>query len=396
MICSGFLVSAPVDFAIARSRIRYSHHVFVHLRAEGVDGWGEGALYRATLHQVARLFADRVRPWIESLQHSATADVAAESRLCELAKHSPSLAYAVDTALLDLRSRAERRSVAALLGGARRDVLPLTEQLFIQDWATTEGELESILARGTRCLKVKIGSSPAQDLSSIRRIRDRVGDAVEIRVDANRAYTLAEGLGLYRRLADLGVLGLEEPLHWRRWSELRDLRRKVGLPIILDESIQQPATLRQAIDAHAVDVLNLKLSRTGGISLARPYLDLCLQHGLQVAVGCSEELGIGTAAIAHMAAVLPALHSMEGLGPLRLGFDIVAEPWAAQGGALRLPEGIGLGVAPHGHWREHLPRLVHSYDLSRGPRQIWLFSSYSRLLQRANNVLWRARRRVVH
>jgi L-alanine-DL-glutamate epimerase-like enolase superfamily enzyme len=396
MICKGYLVAAPVDFGIARSHIRYSHHVFISLHSEEVDGWGEGVLYRATPHQVAHLFAGRVRAWVEALELSALPNANTQSRLLELAAYSPALAYAVDTALLDLRSRAEGSPLGDWLGGLCRKALPLTEQLFLRDWTAIRVELEGMLGRGTRRFKVKIGYSPSTDLCVVRCIRDAVGHATEIRVDANRAYALAEGRDLYRRLADLGVLGLEEPLRCRDWSDLRDLRRDVGLPIILDESIQRPEALRQAIDAQAVDVLNLKLTRVGGFSLARPYLELCDQHGVQVAVGCSEELGVGTAAIAHMAAALPELHSMEGLGPLRLGFDIIPEPWVVHDGALQLPAGSGLGVAPTSAWGDQLPGRVRCFDLTSGSWQLWPFSTYSRLLQRASNVLWRARRRVVH
>ncbi len=392
----GYCVAIPVDFRIALSRIRFSYHLLLRLQASTnhesrVTGIGEGVLYRTLPHQVADLFQPLAR---ESRIQIDADPVERDGWIAGLARVSPALAYAMDTSLWDLRGKQAGKSVAALLGGPYRRHVPITEQVFIQDWNATEAELDAILSRGTRQLKIKIGTSPQADLETVRRIRAFAGPEIEIRVDANRAYTLADGEPLYRALADLGVLALEEPLSTRDWHSLRTLRQRVGLPVILDERVLSLDDLQAAIAREAIDVLNVKLTRIGGISQALRYAEVCRQHGVEVALGCTEDLGVGTAAIVHLAAALPEVHSTEGVGPLRLGFDLITEQWTVRDGTLTLPDGPGLGVMLLPDWSEQLPRQVRCFDLSRGGWQLSVFSHSARWFQRANNVLWRAQRRI--
>jgi L-alanine-DL-glutamate epimerase-like enolase superfamily enzyme len=389
----GYLFAIPVDFLIALARIRFSHHLLIQLHDDGLSGIGEGILYRTLPHQAADLFRHAVRPAVEGDDLLSSSVAEQEAWLAQLAAASPALAYAVDTALWDLRAKKAGKAVVDLLGGKRRRRVPITEQIFIRDWPTAEAELDGILSRGTRQIKVKIGTSPQADLEALRRVRAFVGPEVEIRVDVNHAYTTAEGEPLYRSLADLGVSALEEPLPVRHWPGLRALRQRLGIPVILDETILTLGDLQVAIADEAIDILNIKLTRVGGMSQALHYADLCHQHGVQVAIGCSEELGVGTAAIVHLAAALPEVHSVEGLGPQRLGFDLVAEQWALTDGMLTCPEGSGLGVTLPGTWAHLLPNGVRCFSLSAGGAGLRIFSHYARWFQRANNLLWRMQRR---
>jgi len=388
----GHLLAVPVDFCISSARIRYSHHLVVQLRAGDLVGAGEGVLYRTQPHQVASLFQRLVQPAVEKRHLLSSGSKELETWSEMLASASPALAYAVDTALWDLKGKEAGRPVAELLGGARRQRIPITEQIFIRHWPKAEVELDAMLSRGTRRLKLKVGAGPQVDLESARRVRAFVGPEFEIRVDANRAYSLADGEALYKGLADLGILALEEPLSGRNWSDLRALRRRVGLPVVLDENVLNLDDLQDAIAEDAIDILNIKLTRVGGISQALKYAEICRRHDVEVAIGCAEDLGIGMAAILHTAAALPDIHSAEGIGPLRLGFDLVTDQWEVKDGALTLPRGSGLGVTLREDWAGQLPCHVHCFDLSRKGWQLQAFSRYARWFQRANNVLWRAHR----
>jgi len=390
---AGYFFAVPVDFRIALGRIRFSHHLLIQLQAADAMGIGEGVLYHALPHQAAHLFRHTVRPAVEEDDLLSRSPEEQEAWLACLTDASPALAYAVDTALWDLRGKRAGRSVVDLLGGPRRWRVLITEQIFIRHWPTAEKELDGILSRGTQRIKVKIGTSPQADLEMMRRLRTFVGPEVEIRVDVNHAYTLAEGKPLYQSLVDLGVLALEEPLPVRDWPSLRTLRQQLGIPVVLDESILSLDDLQAAIAEEAIDILNIKLTRVGGISQALRYARVCYQHGVKVALGCSEELGVGTAAIVHLAAALPGVHSVEGLGPQRLGFDVIDEGWSLADGMLACPEGPGLGVTLPTAWADRLPDSVRCFNLSDAGGRLRLFSHYAHWFQRGNNLLWRVQRR---
>lgn len=383
---AGYLLGIPVNFRIAGARIRFSQHVFVELNRNGFTGAGAGVLYRAKPHQAARLLRRVVLPWWERAHHRAQDDLEWTEQVRQWARISPAVAFAVDSAWWDWRGRAERLSLSAMLGGAQGSRVTVTEQIFIHDWSTAEAELSAILARGTRRLKLKIGLSPVADLETVRRVRAFVGPTVDLRVDANRAYTLNDSETFYQQLADLGVQAFEEPLSQHNWADLRALRQRLGVPVILDESILRIEDLHQAIAEQALDILNVKLTRLGGISLAREYVTLCQQHNLGVLIGCTEDLGLGTAAIVHLGASVVNGHSVEGVGPLRLGFDVVTPAWQVHDGALEVPTGPGLGVSLAESWLTHLPQRVHRFHLTEPSMRLWAFSHASRFLQRGDNA----------
>lgn len=392
-LTSAHLLSVPITFRIALARILYSHHVFVQLEQDGITGTGEGVLYRAKPHEAAALIDRQVRPALDS-----TADLSdAQWWLAHLrrwAAVSPGVAYALDTAWWEIQARRADKPLAAVLGTVSRLQIPVTEQLFILDDTELEQKLAALLARGTQHIKLKIGSSPTEDIALVRRVREYTGPDVELRVDANHAYTWPDAAPLYRQLADLGVRAFEEPLRLRDWQGLAALRREIGVPVILDESVLTLDQLQEAIAAQALDLLNVKLTRVGGITPAHEYVARCSQAGVGVLIGCTEDLGIGTAAILHLAAALPACDSMEGLGPERLGFDVVQPAWQIENGCLALPVGNGLGVQLMPNWLDQLPKNVRRFDLTQPSLTLRAFSESSRLRQRIENVRVRLMRRL--
>ncbi|RIK36191.1 MAG: hypothetical protein DCC57_22685 [Chloroflexi bacterium] len=387
------LVSVPITFRIALARILYSHHIFVQLAHEGVTGTGEGVLYRAKPHEAAVLVAGQVQPALQQMTELPKLEDWRE-QLRAWAVTSPAVAYALDTAWWDIQARRLDKPLAAVLGAVSRLQLPVTEQLFIHDDAELARKLAQITGRGTTHIKLKIGSNLAEDIALVQRVRRQVGPDVELRVDANHAYRWPAAAPLYRQLAGLGVRAFEEPLSTRDWAGLAALRRELGVPVILDESILSLSDLQEAIAAQAIDLLNVKLTRIGGITLAQEYIDLCRRHGVGVLVGCTEDLGIGTAAILHCAAALPGCDSMEGLGPERLGFDVVQPAWRIENGHLALPDGAGLGVELLPAWQDHLPPAVRRFDLTRPSPALRLFSESARLRQRLENGRVRLLRRL--
>lgn len=392
MKANAYLLSFPVDFKIARSRILYSHHVVITLEAEGYRAAGSGVLYRSTGWQVGQLWGRQLRPKLEAMALDSVMQQGWQESLEGIVAAEPGLAFAADAALWDLKGKVAGRPMADLLGGIQHTRLPVTEQIFISDWGQSEQELRQIVARGTTRLKVKTGAGLAQDVELIGRVRQVVGPGVELRVDANRAYTLAESAEMYRRLAQMGVLAAEEPLR-ESWPALHQFRETVGLPVMLDESILSRADLQQAIEAGAIDSLNIKLTRVGGLSQAMIYRQLCQTAGVAVSLGCNEDLGPGMAAILHMAAAVPDLYSMEGLGNLRLGVDLIAEKMVIDQGEVALPAGSGLGVQLASDWMERLNGRARIFDLNK-PAGIALqaYSALARTRQRATNLLYRLAR----
>lgn len=393
VVAQAYLLSFPVDFKIARTRIIYSHHVVVTLAADGLVGCGSGVLYRGSPWQLKAMWDGWLREALAALDVSQL-EAGWQPLLDRLGDVQPGMTFAVDSALWDLRGKQRGLRVAALLGGVQRTQIPITEQIFIDRWAESEAELQEMQQRGTTSLKVKTGFHPAYDVDLVQRVQQFMGPGVEIRVDANRGYALAAGLESYRTMRTAGVLAAEEPISDKEWAALAHLRAETGLPVMLDESILRLDDLRRALEADALDILNVKLTRVGGISRALAYIELCQQAGVAISVGCAEDIGPGMASILQLSAALPELYSTEGMGYLRLGTDIIATPMALQDGVVALPDGPGLGVALLPDFVRAVGERARALDLTTASRTyVKAYSQYVLWRQRAATALHRLARR---
>jgi len=361
-----WLLTVPIDERIARTRIRYSHHLLARIRARDHDGWGAAPLYARAPHQVRGL-----RPILEELASSL--DVArpadARARCAALLAAAPDVGNAVDGALWELEAIQAGCSVAALLGATVTSV-PVTEQLFAAAVARPEEAWPPIRERGTRALKVKVCGDPEQDLRLLRRLRRVVGGETRLRIDANRGYSPEQARRLADGLERLGIAEWEEPAAGD-FEQIAQLREQTGLRVILDESVRSRAQLEDAIACNALDVLNLKLSRLGGITAALEYRGLCGAAGVDVLLGCNEDVGPGMAAVLHAAAAWRPFET-EGVGWLRLGLDVASPSPVVVDGCVEISSrpGWGLTVEPRTHGRagparRRLPQPVHISSWSR-------------------------------
>lgn len=230
----------------------------------------------------------------------------------------------------------------------------------------------------------------------VRMVREAVGEEVALRVDINHAYTFEQAVSIGKELEKLNVLALEEPLPTQDWHNLRRLKEAVHIPIMLDESILSLADLREAIKFGAIDILNFKLTRMGGLTSALEYADVCQRHGVKISIGCSEDLGPGMASILHYASIVDDLYSTEGVGPMRLGFDIVNEEFKLVDGSLTVPEGNGLGVTFNEHKLREAARKKGFVigEVDKPSAAFILREKYNKWYQRWFTLQCRLRRRL--
>lgn len=387
-----WLATLPLDGRIARARIRYSHHVLARVTVDGVCGFGAAALYARAPHQVRAL-----RPHLAALARDLPYQDAAEAREVAAGRLAgvSDLLSALDGALWELEAIRRGCRVAEVLGASRPlPAVSITEQLFLDAAERPERAVESALARGTKTLKIKLHGHPDRDLRLLRRLREAAGPALHLRVDANRGYSPQDALAVAGPARELGIVDWEEPLD-SSFAELARWREATGARVILDESVRDLAQLEEALAWGCFDVLNLKLSRLGGITGAAEYRRRCLEEGRDVLIGCNEDLGPGMAALLHTSAAWQPFET-EGLGHERLGVDFGRPSPHIAGGMCALPAGPGWGLSVDPERVLHPPghrptRLVHVTSWSL---PFAVVSMARRHRQRAENVRVRAGRRV--
>jgi muconate cycloisomerase len=170
---------------------------------------------------------------------------------------------------------------------------------------------------------------------------------VPLRLDANGAWrSVAEAAAAMRAFAAVAPIAwVEQPLPRRNINGLRALRQMSGLPVMADESCQGLRDAFELVRAEAADVLNVYVVEAGGLLAASHLFAFAAELDVPCIIGSQAEMGIGTAACAHLGVAVPNLpYACECFGPVRYLRDIVQDPIPICGGYLSPPEGPGLGV----------------------------------------------------
>jgi o-succinylbenzoate synthase len=186
---------------------------------------------------------------------------------------------------------------------------------------------------GCRTAKVKVaepGQAERDDLERVAAVRDALGRAGRIRVDANGGWDVRQAATMLRRLAGIGLEYAEQPC--ATLEELTTVRRLVDVPLAADESIRKAADPLAVRAAGAADIVVLKVAPLGGV---RNALQIAAECGLPVVVSSAVDSSVGLAAGVALAAALPALRYDCGLGTMQmLTGDVTASSLRPDAGKL--------------------------------------------------------------
>ncbi|HEY7152962.1 MAG TPA: dipeptide epimerase [Gemmataceae bacterium] len=164
-----------------------------------------------------------------------------------------------------------------------------------------------------RHVKVKVGMEGYDDAQRLRTVRRWAGRKIDIRLDANEAWTPNNAVERIRALEPFGISAVEQPLPHADAAALRDVRRQVRTPIMLDESLCSRFDAERAADNEICDLFNLRLSKCGGFIPSLRLAQFAKQRGLGCQLGCQVgETAVLSAAGRHFAASVAGLRYVEG------------------------------------------------------------------------------------
>src|SRR5205823_1395151 len=140
------------------------------------------------------------------------------------------------------------------------------------------------------------------DFERVAAVREVIGPAAKLGVDANGGWgDPATDLTMIERLKPLGLAFVEQPVPAGDPEDMAAVRRSAGLPVIADESLYTLADARQLARAGACDVFSIYIGKAGGIGSAKAIADFARDHGIACTIGSNLELGVGSAAMIHLA-----------------------------------------------------------------------------------------------
>lgn len=322
-------------FKISRSEHRAYEHVLVRLEHDGDVGWGEAApsaRYGETAGTVA-VALETLLPIVEAAEDPY--DLAGiEARLGGALWANASAKTAISAALHDLLGRRHGLPLYRWLGLSLDDVPPTSFTIGIGTAEEMAAKVEE--AAGYPILKIKMGfEGDVEALETIRSMTDK-----PIRVDANEGWSRAEAIARVPVLEELGVELLEQPVAADDREGLARVAAATDVPVVADESCLTTADLEGLVGV--VDVVNVKLAKTGSVMEAWRLMTAAKALRFGVFLGCMVESSLGIAAAAHLA---PLADWVDLDGHLLLSDDPFSGLRLVEGRVLPDAEEPGLGVA---------------------------------------------------
>jgi L-alanine-DL-glutamate epimerase-like enolase superfamily enzyme len=217
-------------------------------------------------------------------------------------KGHPYVKSGIDMACWDILGRATGQPVCTLLGGRYGDDFGLYRAIS-QD--TPEAMAERVAgyrAEGYQRFQLKVGGDPAVDIARIRAAAAKLRPGDRLIADANTGWLMHDALRVVRAVRDVDVY-IEQPC--LTYEECLTVRRHTDHPFVLDEVIDTIDVLLRGHADRAMDVVNIKISKLGGLTKARQARDLCIALGVAMTLEDSWGGDIVTAAIAHLAHSTP-------------------------------------------------------------------------------------------
>jgi L-Ala-D/L-Glu epimerase len=256
----------------------------------------------------------------------------------------PAARAALDIALYDAFTKFLNVPLVSYLG-QKITRLPTSNTIGIKGVADTLAEAEDYVARGFRILKVKLGRDLEEDIERLVKLREKFGQSVTIRIDANQGYTTHNTIQFFQRTKPLNIELIEQPLPAKAVHEMKNLPDEIRKVIAADESLISPSDALTLITPPlASGIFNIKLMKCGGIRQAQRIADIASLSGVELFWGCNDESIVSITAALHVAFSCSNTKYIDLDGSLDLGRDEVKGGFILKDGWMSCSDRPGLGV----------------------------------------------------
>ena len=251
---------------------------------------------------------------------------------------------AIDMACWDLLGHATGKPICELMGGRHGDSFKLYRAITMGGADEMAANVAQYREQGYTKFQLKVGGDPLEDIQRIKAVRAILADDEILVADANTGWRVDEAARVVRGVRDVDVY-IEQPC--QSYEHSLTIRRRTELPFILDENIDSLPMLLRAHQDGAMDSINLKISKFGGLTKARAARDVCVTLGIPMNIEDTWGSDFITAAIAHLSHSTPgdyrfAATDFNAYVDVKTGSGLDDK----QSGTARAPTAPGLGITP--------------------------------------------------
>lgn len=271
---------------------------------KNIVGYGEvcplGLSYLPAYPSGARLGISELAPHLIGLDPTQLTQINLE--MDKTMKGHPYVKSAIDIACWDILGKATGLPVCTLMGGRYGEEVALYRSISQMAPEAMAENVSKYRSEGYRKFQLKVGADPDEDIQRIRAVSATILPGEILVADANTGWSMHEAMRVVNAVRDINVY-IEQPCP--TYDECLSIRLHTPLPFIMDEVIDDIGTVIKAAHDKAVDAVNLKISKVGGLTKARMIRDLCVHLGIAMTIEDTWGGDIITAAIAHLAHSTP-------------------------------------------------------------------------------------------
>ncbi len=322
---------------------RYRTLVSVKISDKNSLGLGSGICYSTPPVKAYRQFEGYIRPILNSTSLNNIHEIRLKvSKL--FGKVDSGILNSVDLSLWDYEARLKSVPVAKLWGKIRRTNIPITEQTWAYNFEELKPVLQEIKKHGTKSLKIKLKLCDDYGESELQKFKKYFNDEMTFKVDLNKYFTdVNTAIDTMNRWEELGVDLVEDPLKELDFYKYGIIKKSLNkIKIMFDVDFSSVEQIRQALNYNSFDVINIKLSRVGGITRALPLIKECEKYGKMISIGCSEDIGPSMYGILHLSSIIENYYGTEGVGHIRMNAKALVWEPNIQNGTIDLYDDIGL------------------------------------------------------
>lgn len=343
-----FQIDVPLKepFIISYHRFETMPAIIIKIYTDaGVTGYGESVPdEHVTGESVYSVMAALKHQLVPAILHTDPTNIKQIHKKMNQALVSNGAAKAaIDIACYDILGKQAHLPVYKLLGGRKETRLSIPRVLSILEPAVLAKQAQEAVNEGYDELKMKLGTTPEEDVARVKAVREATGPEVLIRVDVNQGWeTVQTARHTMKQLEPYDVTWVEQPIRQMDVSFFKQLKQSVVQPLMADESMVNAQNLRTLIEDASVDYINIKLMKSGGIYPAYQLATQAELFGIGCQIGSMVETSIASAAGFHVAAAKDNIIATEISGPTKFTEEIGDLSYELP--FVNLPNKKGLGI----------------------------------------------------
>ncbi|MBK0404673.1 o-succinylbenzoate synthase [Adhaeribacter sp. BT258] len=311
-----------------------------------ITGWGEAAPLEGLSVDFRPDFEAKVEAFCQTFnaqKHSVFSDAESWIREQEL-QELPALKFALETALFDYKNGG--RKIIFDTDFTRDEAgIPINGLVWMGDEKFMQQQINQKLEQGYTCLKLKIGGLDFEtELKMLASVREMASpEKLQIRLDANGAFSPKEALEKLGRLSEFSIHSLEQPIKPNQYAAMQKICAESPVPIALDEEligVMEPAAQEKMLDQIRPQFIILKPTLVGGLEASKKWIDLAEKRNIGWWITSALESNIGLNAIAQFTSTFSDLIP-QGLGTGQLYHNNIASPLLIEKGYLFYRKNLG-------------------------------------------------------